>query len=124
LSGRILVAEDVETNQKFIKALLTRMGMEVTIASDGNVALQKALTQQFDLILMDMQLPHMNGYEATKALRKEGIATPIVALTAYAMTEDRGKCLKAGCDDYLSKPVDQEKLQRILSKYLLAKVQV
>lgn len=120
LSGRILVAEDVETNRKYIKAVLNRMGLEVTLAPDGNVALQKALTHQFDLILMDMQMPHVNGYEATKSLRKEGITTPIIALTAYAMTEDRDKCLDAGCDDYLSKPVDHDKLLKILTKHLLA----
>jgi hypothetical protein len=107
-----------------IKSLLNKMGLEVTIAADGNKALQKALTRQFDLILMDIQMPHMNGYEATRALRKEGITTPIVAQTAYAMKGDDKKCLEAGCNDYLPKPIDCERLVAILAKYLPVKVNV
>ena len=117
-SGHVLVAEDVEGNQVLIKSLLNKMGLEVTIAADGNKALQQALTRQFDLILMDIQMPHMNGYEATKALRKEGITIPIVAQTAYAMKGDHKKCLEAGCDDYLPKPIDCNRLTAILAKYL------
>ncbi len=119
-SGHVLVAEDVEGNQVLIKSLLNKMGLEVTIAADGNKVLQKALTRQFDLILMDIQMPHMNGYEATKALRKEGITTPIVAQTAYAMKGDDKKCFEAGCDDYLAKPIDHSQLVAILGKYLPA----
>ena len=117
-SGHVLVAEDVEGNQMLIKSLLNKMGLEVTIAVDGNKVLQKALTQQFDLILMDIQMPHMNGYETTRALRKEGITTPIVAQTAYAMKGDDKKCLEAGCDDYLPKPIDRSQLVEMLAKYL------
>ena len=120
-SGHILVAEDVETNQILVKSLLERMGLEVTIASDGNEAMQKALTKQFDLILMDIQMPHMNGYEVTKALRKEGITTPIVALTAYSMKGDDRKCIEAGCDDYLAKPIDRRELLKKITKYLPSK---
>jgi PAS domain S-box-containing protein len=117
-SGKVLVAEDVKTNQMFIRSLLEKMGIEVTIAEDGNQAMQKVLVQKFDLILMDIQMPNMDGYEATKALRAEGMTTPIVALTAGAMKGDDKKCIEAGCDDYLSKPVLYSKLIEILGKYL------
>ncbi len=120
-SGYILVAEDVETNQILVKSLLKRMGLEVTIAQDGNEALQKALVRKFDLILMDIQMPNMNGYEATRALRKEGVKTPIVALTANTMKGDNKKCIEAGCDDYLAKPIDRRELLKIISKYLSSK---
>ena len=117
-SGSILVAEDTPTNQILIKSLLKKLGLEVTIAEDGNEALQKVLTSQFDLIFMDIMMPYMNGYEATKEIRKKGIATPIVALTANAMKGDDKKCIEAGCDDYLTKPIDRRELLRMLEKYL------
>jgi len=122
-SGQVLVAEDVLTNQALIKSLLKRMGIEVTIVEDGNQAVQEVLSGTFDLILMDMQMPNMNGYEAARALRKAGIATPIVALTAHAMKDDDNKCLEAGCDDYLSKPIDRQRLLDILAKYLPARTE-
>ena len=117
-SGNILVAEDVPTNQALVRSLLERMGLQVTIAEDGNQALQKVLAGQFDLILMDMQMPHMDGYEATSELRKKGITTPVVALTANAMKGDDKKCIEAGCDDYLAKPLDRGELFEMLDKYL------
>ena len=116
--GHILVAEDAPTNQVLIKSLLERVGLQVTIVEDGNQTLQKVLTQQFDLIFMDIQMPNMNGYEATKKLRKQGITTPIVALTAYAMEGDDKKCIEAGCDGYLAKPIDQRELVKTIKKYL------
>ena len=120
-SGNILVVEDAPTNQMLIKLLLKQLGLQVTIAEDGNQALQKVLTQQFDLIFMDIQMPHMNGYEATRAIRKKGITTPIVALTAYAMKGDDKKCIEAGCDEYLAKPIDRRELLKIIGKYLPSK---
>jgi CheY-like chemotaxis protein len=120
-SGRVLVAEDEEASQMLAKTLLEKMNLDVIIAADGNEAMQKVLTHEFDLILMDIQMPRMNGYEATKALRKQGITTPIVALTAYAIKGDDKKCLEAGCDDCLSKPLDRSELLKILQKYLPAK---
>ena len=122
--GNVLVAEDVEANQILITLLLGRMGLEVTIAKDGKEAVQKAIAQKFDLILMDIQMPEMNGYEATKALRKEGITSPIVALTAHAMKEDDKKCIESGCDGYLSKPIDRMELIKKLSKHLPTKNEV
>ena len=123
-SGHVLVAEDVKTNQMLVEFLLRRIGLKVTIAADGNEALQKALAQKYDLILMDIQMPHMNGYEATRALRKKGITTPIIALTAHAMKGDDKKCIEAGCDDYLAKPIDRRELLRKIAKYLPSRTEV
>jgi len=119
-SGHILVAEDVRSNQMLAKWLLEKVGFEVTVAEDGNEAVQKVRSRSFDLILMDIQMPGMNGYEATKTLRNEGVKTPIIALTASAMSGDEGKCICAGCDDYLSKPIDRRKLLEKIHKYLSA----
>jgi len=119
-SGNVLVAEDARTNQVLIKSLLKRLGLKVTIAEDGNQAVRQARSKKFDLIFMDIEMPNMNGYEATKVLRKEGLKTPIVALTAYAMKGDDEKCFAAGCDDYISKPIENEKLLQILNKHLSA----
>jgi two-component system sensor histidine kinase/response regulator len=121
LSGHVLVVEDVETNQVLTKALLNRMGLDVTIAADGQEAVRKVLAREFDLILMDIQMPGMDGYQATKALRKEGIKTPIVALTAHAMKGDDRKCIEAGCDDYIPKPLDRGRLIEKVHKYILPK---
>jgi CheY-like chemotaxis protein/HPt (histidine-containing phosphotransfer) domain-containing protein len=117
-SGHILVAEDARTNQVLIKSLLKRLDLQVTIAEDGNEAVQQALTEKYDLIFMDIEMPNMNGYEATKVIRKEGLKIPIIALTAYAMKGDDEKCFAAGCDDYISKPIEHKKLLQTLSKYL------
>jgi PAS domain S-box-containing protein len=116
--GRVLVAEDTVTNQMLIKRLLTRVGIEVVIVADGQDAVQAGMNSEFDVILMDIQMPNMSGLEATKALRDKGLVAPIVALTAHAMKGDEEKCLKVGCNDYLSKPVNVVKLMSILEKYL------
>jgi PAS domain S-box-containing protein len=122
--GKVLVAEDVKTNQILMEMMLAKMGLETTIAEDGNQALEMALSQSFDLILMDMQMPKMNGYEASSALREQGYKTPVVALTAHAMKGDDEKCIAAGCDDYLAKPIDCRELTRIIGKYLPLKQDV
>jgi len=116
--GHVLVAEDVETNQMLSKLLLNRLGLEVTIVDDGTQAVKEALSQEFDLIFMDMQMPNMNGYDATKTIRKKGVTTPVIALTANAMQGDEQKCSKAGCDDYLPKPLDQQALVSKIQKFL------
>ena len=117
-TGHVLVAEDAAANQRLIEFLLEGLGLQVTIVEDGQKAVQAALSRAYDLIFMDMQMPNMNGYEATKCLKDRNITTPIVALTAYAMSGDEQKCLSAGCDDYLSKPVSRRKLLRVLSRYI------
>jgi len=115
LRGHVLLAEDGPDNQALISLVLRRAGLEVELASDGQIAYETALAardrgEPFDLIVMDMQMPLMTGYEATAALRREGFVQPILALTAQAMTGDREKCLAAGCNEYLSKPIDRTRL--------------
>ena len=120
-SGRVLVAEDSQSNQMLIKLLLEKLDLQVTMAQDGKEAVDKALSQPFDLIFMDIQMPNMDGYEATRALRRNGLKTPIIALTAYTMKGDDEKCISAGCSDYIAKPIDRETLLRVISKYLPSK---
>lgn len=118
LSGRVLVAEDDETNQTLINLLLEKLALDITTVHDGAQAIEKATSGDFDLILMDMQMPNVNGFEATRSLRQKGISAPIIALTAYAMAQDAEKCKEAGCDDYLPKPVKKDKLYEMIAKYL------
>ena len=122
--GKVLVAEDVAANQKLMQIMLSKMDVDVVLAGDGNQAVHEALSQSFDLILMDMQMPNMNGYEAARALRQQGYKTPIVALTANAMKGDDQMCFEAGCDGYLAKPIDHRELSRVLAKYLPARKNV
>jgi len=117
-SGKILVVEDDSASQKTILAILSKLGLETDIANNGKQAVQKATKKLYDLILMDMHMPNMNGYEATKSLRKQGLTIPIIALTASVMKNDLDKCLTAGCDLFLSKPVNRKKLLETLAKYL------
>jgi len=119
-SGRILVAEDAKGNQALIRLLLERMGLEVTIVENGQEAVDRVEAEAFDLILMDMQMPVMNGYDAMRTLRNKQCQLPIVALTANAMKGDDKKCFAAGADDYLSKPIDKKSLIVVLNKYLSA----
>jgi signal transduction histidine kinase/DNA-binding response OmpR family regulator len=120
LSGSVLVAEDGPDNQQLIRYLLERTGVKATIAVNGRIAVDLARNQKFDLILMDMQMPELDGYGATSELRRRGINVPIIALTAHAMNDDRNKCIAAGCTDYLTKPLDTELLLKALAKYLNA----
>jgi PAS domain S-box-containing protein len=117
-SGSVLVAEDIKSNQMLMKVLLEKMGLKITFADNGLEAVDKVNSQSFDLIFMDIHMPQMDGYEAARTLRNNGIRTPIVALTANAMDGDEKKCIDAGCDDYLSKPVIYTKLVAMLNKFL------
>ena len=118
LEGRILLAEDGEDNRELIASHLRRAGAEVVIAGTGRLAVEAARTQNFDLVVMDMQMPELDGYGAAKALRASGLQIPIIALTANAMAEDRVRCLEAGCTEYLAKPISRAQLLRTLSRFL------
>ena len=118
ISGSVLVAEDNEVNQRLLDMYISKTGATVTIAGDGQQAVELASSTAFDLVFMDMQMPVMNGIEATEALRKRGYTGTIVALTANTTPEDRARCLQAGCDDYLPKPIDRDKFFATLNRHL------
>jgi CheY-like chemotaxis protein/HPt (histidine-containing phosphotransfer) domain-containing protein len=109
---RILLVDDRETNRKLISLFLTRSGATVEMVENGALALHAAEKTAFDVILMDMQMPVMDGYTATTRLRERGYEGPIIALTAHAMKGDREKCEAAGCSGYLAKPVNMDELVR------------
>jgi CheY-like chemotaxis protein len=113
--AKILLVEDNEMNRDMLSRRLQRKGYDVEIAVDGVEGVEKATISSYDLILMDMSLPEIDGWEATRRLRaQEGTQhTPIIALTAHAMSGDREKAIEAGCDDYDTKPIE---LPRLLSK--------
>ena len=110
---RVLLVEDHPVNQKLAVVMLERWGYTVVVASDGQQALNHVMQQSFDVILMDMMMPVMDGLEATQRIRahQKGVRTPIIAMTANAMESDRQRCLEAGMDDYLSKPIKAQELQ-------------
>jgi PAS domain S-box-containing protein len=115
LSGRILLAEDSIDSQRLIRFVLERAGARVHAVGDGREAVAafeqaRDAGEPFDLVLMDTQMPEMDGFEATRALRAAGAATPILALTAHALAEDRARCLAAGCDEHAGKPIDRVEL--------------
>ena len=120
LTGRVLLAEDNPYNQQLLGQRLTRLGLEVVIVGDGEVAVAKAMEEDFDLILMDMQMPIMDGLEATRLLRQALCPTPIVALTAHSLKSYLDQTKAAGCDDFLTKPVDWSAFYRVLMTYLPA----
>src|SRR5262249_8053353 len=114
------VAEDNPVNQRLIQRMLEKLGCRVDIVGDGREAVRMALTHRYALIFMDCSMPDMDGYQATAELRRRQLGsarTAIVALTANAMAEDRARCLDAGMDDYLSKPVRLEELREVLVRW-------
>ncbi|WP_455197659.1 ATP-binding protein [Kaarinaea lacus] len=117
-SGRVLLAEDTIENQKLISLHLHRAGINVAIVDNGQEAVDAALHNHFDLILMDMQMPVLGGVEATRMLRSKGYFRPIVALTANTSQSDRETCMEAGVNDFLSKPIDFDHFFAVLQKYL------
>lgn len=120
---RVLLVEDGIDNQRLITMFLRRAGADVALAADGQEAVRAALQARseghcFDVILMDMQMPRMDGYEATSLLRHEGYEGTIIALTAHAMSGDRQRCLAAGCDDYATKPIQRSALVRTILHHI------
>ena len=122
-SMRVLVAEDNRVNQRLIQAILQKAGAEVTVTANGKEAIQALESQHFDAILMDIQMPVMDGLEATKAIRcmqSDKKTIPIIAVTAHALNSERDTCLEAGMDDYLTKPVNAELLLSRLAALMVA----
>lgn len=122
-SGYALVAEDNRTNQIVTQGLLNQLGLDVVVAGDGYEALHKMRREHFDIVFMDCQMPVMDGFRTTQELRQAvGLKTnpqvPVVALTANAMQDDRKRCIDAGMDEFLSKPIDPEQLHNIISRFL------
>ncbi|WP_141735030.1 PAS domain S-box protein [Oligoflexus tunisiensis] len=113
----ILVAEDAPDNQLYLQCVLHNAGIELDIAENGNEVLRKIHEKAYDIILMDMQMPFMDGYETTSELRSLGWRMPIIALTAHAMKEDRERCLKIGCNEYLSKPIKPSQLLATIAQF-------
>ncbi len=113
--AKILLVEDNEMNRDMLSRRLMRKGHEVAMATDGREGVDMARSGEYDIVLMDMSLPEIDGWEATRRLKQaaETQALPIIALTAHAMAGDRDKALEAGCDDYDTKPID---LPRLLGK--------
>ncbi len=124
LSGNILLVEDSADNQRIIATVLKKAGAKVTLAENGQTAIDAVRSREsaslppFDLILMDVQMPVLDGQQATRILRESGCRIPIVALTANADDTDRQQCFQAGCNEYVTKPIDREKFLNVLAKYV------
>jgi CheY-like chemotaxis protein len=120
--GRCLVAEDNLVNQKLIRRLVQRFGYEVDVVEDGVAALQALSEREYNLVLLDCQMPNLDGYGAAAEIRlreRESRRTPLIALTANAMPGDRERALESGMDDYLTKPIDLQKLSAAIDRWAL-----
>jgi two-component system cell cycle response regulator DivK len=120
---RILLVEDNEMNRDMLSRRLTRRGFEVTVAADGQEGVDAARRNRPDLVLMDMSLPVLDGWGATRVLKGDEStrSIPVIALTAHAMAEDRAKALDCGCDDYDTKPIDMQRLLEKMDRLLAAR---
>jgi len=112
----VLVAEDNPDTQRFIVEMLARLGFQAEVVADGELAVKEVRARPWDAVLMDLQMPRLGGLDATRMLRQEGYDLPIIAFTASAMAEDRERCMEAGMNDYLTKPVRREELRRALER--------
>jgi len=120
MSKRILVVEDTEDNRRILRDLLTRAGFELIEAADGESGVSMATTHRPDLILMDIQLPVLDGYEATRRIRAnpDTHSIPIIAVTSYALSGDETKAIAAGCDGYVAKPFSPRKILAMVQEFL------
>ncbi|WP_158587163.1 PAS domain-containing hybrid sensor histidine kinase/response regulator [Motilimonas pumila] len=118
LRGRVLLAEDNIVNQQVAREMVTGLGLDIEVVSNGALAVERIGQQRFDLVLMDIQMPEMDGYQATRTIRATDTQLPIVAMTANAMSGDKEKCLAQGMNDYISKPIDPDALYRVLAHWL------
>ena len=120
--GRVLVVEDNQDNQQLAQEMLVRMGCQVELATDGQQALDRLARDTFDLVLMDCHMANLNGYDATREIRRRengnGKRTTIVALTASVLPEERARCIEVGMDDYVAKPFSSRDLQQVLERWL------
>ncbi|HRD67876.1 MAG TPA: response regulator [Candidatus Competibacter sp.] len=119
--SRVLLVEDNLLNQKLAQAMLWRLGLEVVAVDNGREAVETLRRDTFDAVLMDCQMPEMDGFEATRVIRGDGVhaALPIIAVTANAMAGDRERCLAAGMNDYLAKPFTLDMLRDVLRRWLV-----
>ncbi len=116
----ILVVDDNELNSKLLQRLIEPTGAKVIIATDGKPAIEACLkNQDINIIMMDIQMPEMDGYEATKTIKSIRPEVPVIAQTAYFVNEERQKMQDAGCDEYISKPIRRNELLELLNKYLM-----
>jgi len=120
MSKRILVVEDTEDNRRILRDLLTRAGFELIEAADGESGVAMATSERPDLILMDIQLPVFDGYEATRRIRANPATKdiPIIAVTSYALSGDESKALEAGCNSYVAKPFSPRKILAMVQEFL------
>jgi CheY-like chemotaxis protein len=120
ISAHVLVVDDNIVNQKMVVRMLEKMGCRVDVAANGVEAVRRTGQLTYDLIFMDCQMPAMDGYEATTEIRRQendSKHTPIIAMTAHAMQGDREKCIQAGMDDYVQKPIKKEMLSEVFKRY-------
>ncbi|MCA9797679.1 MAG: response regulator, partial [Candidatus Eremiobacteraeota bacterium] len=118
LAGRVLLAEDGADNQRLIGAYLKQAGLRVTVVGNGRDAIETALRNDFDLVLMDVQMPVLDGVAATRTLRDAGYMRPIVALTANVMQSDVQRYRETGCDDVLAKPIERQRFYQVIAEQL------
>jgi CheY-like chemotaxis protein len=122
---KVLLAEDNLVNQRLAVRLLRKMGHQVAVAQTGREALYALRSEKFDLVLMDVQMPEMDGFEATREIRRREQSTqehiPVIAMTAHAMNGDHESCLQAGMDDYVAKPINREELRQTIERVMKAR---
>ncbi len=117
---KVLIVEDNEKNRYLMRSIIEKLGHQAIEAHDGGTGVKKAIEERPDLILMDIQLPVLDGYETTRRIRSNRGArdVPIIAVTSYAMVGDREKCMAAGCTDYMGKPIDPVHVMKVVEKFL------